>query len=493
MIGSKLRTLQRSRGLQLLTLAALLSATGLICFRHKVFVRGSDIWWHLAVGDWILQHHAFPHNGILSRTAANRPWAAYSWGYEVLLSRAYAWFGLVGIGLYGTALTLMVAFSVFWMTRRLWGKFWPACLLSVVCCYAFLLVRIVPRPGFFSMALFCVLLLLLLEANRTRKVQKLYWLPVVFLFWANLHIQFIYGLGTVGLLLAVNIVQRLGERAGFAPKHVAPRSLPTARVAIIFALCVLATMIGPYSYHLYDVIFHYTEAKVPYAMVLELQPFRFRFHSNYVQVLLELGALLAVVSQKKIDFFKLALLIVAGIFAYRTMRDNWFQCIAAVACIADVAFHEAESEPHESPLQLGAVFAAVALILALGARSVGFNERGLQAAINNTFPVYAVNFLRLNPPPGPIWNIFDWGGFLSWYAPEYPVAIDGRTDLYGDEVLERFYKTEYGDAEYRTDPYLTESGVVLLRSREALVPLLENDPRFQEIYRDRVAAVFTRR
>ena len=72
-----------------------------------------------------------PHTGILSRTAANRPWVAYSWGYEVLMSRAYAWFGLLGIGLYGTLLTVGVAFAVYWMLRRISGRFWTSIGLAV--------------------------------------------------------------------------------------------------------------------------------------------------------------------------------------------------------------------------------------------------------------------------------------------------------------------------------------------------------------------------
>jgi hypothetical protein len=488
-----LRALARFRPLQLFTLALLFGALGLICFRTKVSVLGADIWWHLKVGDWIVQHASFPHNGILSRTAAQLPWAAYSWGYEVLLSRAYAWLGLVGVGIYGTALTMMVAFAVFWMTRRLSGRFWRALLLTVVCCYAFLLLRIVPRPGFLSIAFFCVVLLVVLKANRTGQVQRLYWLPLLFLFWANLHIQFIYGMAVVGLLLAVSLAQQLAEQAGIAPKFVVPRSLPIANVAIVFAACVVATLIGPYSYHLYEVIFRYSQAKVPYSMVLELQPFRLQRHSNYVQLLLAGAAFFLVASQKKIDLFKVLLLILTSVVAFRTMRDAWFQCIAAVACISDVIFVDSDSEAPETTLQLAGVFAAVVLVLAVGAGSVDFNEWGLRRAMANVFPVDAVDYLRQNPHPAPVWNIFDWGGFLSWYMPQYPVAIDGRTDLYGDELTERFYKIEQGDAAYREDPYLNESGIVLLRTRDGLVPLLENDYRFRRVYQDKIATVFVRR
>ncbi len=254
---------------------------------------------------------------------------------------------------------------------------------------------------------------------------------------------------------------------------------------------MLATIIGPYSYHLYEVIFRYSQAKVPYAMVQELQPFRLRMAANYVELLLAAAAFLVVGWRKKLDFFKLFLLAGASILAYRTMRDAWVLCLAATACIADAALAN-EAEGEETPLQLAGVLAAVVLIATLGARSVGFNQRNLQRAISDHFPVDAADFVRQHNLSGLLWNPFDWGGFLSWYLPQYPIAIDGRTDLFGDEMLKRFYDSENGDPEYRSDPYLNESGVVLLRSRDALVQLLETDPRFEKVYKDDLATVFVR-
>ena len=99
------RSLLRFRPLQLAALVVFLTAIGGFAFYTKLCVIDNDIWWHLKVGDWIVEHLAVPHTGILSRTAAGRPWIAYSWGYEVLMSCAYRWFGILGIGLYGTLLT----------------------------------------------------------------------------------------------------------------------------------------------------------------------------------------------------------------------------------------------------------------------------------------------------------------------------------------------------------------------------------------------------
>jgi len=72
--AQELRALLRLRIVQLVALAVLLSTVGIISFSIKLCILDLDIWWHLKVGDWIVQHASVPHTGILSRTAANRPW-----------------------------------------------------------------------------------------------------------------------------------------------------------------------------------------------------------------------------------------------------------------------------------------------------------------------------------------------------------------------------------------------------------------------------------
>src|SRR5215831_2297372 len=247
---TEIRALSRFRQVQLAALVLLLAGIGTIAFQIKLCVLDPDIWWHLKVGDWIIDHIAVPHTGILSRTAATRPWVAYSWGYEVLLSRAYAWFGLVGIGLYGTLLTLMVAYSVYWMLRRLSGQFWLACIGAGIVCSAFLFNGM-PRPFFLSISLFAITLTLLLEANRSERIQPLYWLPLIFFLWANLHIQFIYGLFLVGLFIGVNLAQRAAAALNLSPDFLTYPTLPTTQLILIGAACILSTLIGPYFYHPY--------------------------------------------------------------------------------------------------------------------------------------------------------------------------------------------------------------------------------------------------
>ncbi len=500
--AQEFRGLLQRRPLQLLALLGLLSAAAARAMMLKFSVLDLDIWWHIKVGDWIVEHRGFPHTGILSRVAANRPWAAYSWGYELLLSRSYAWFGLVGVGMFGTLLTVAVAYAVYWMVRRLSGSFWFACLLATVTCATFLF-SLMPRPVFLSMILYAVTLTLLLEAQRSGRANILYWLPLVFLIWANCHIQFVYGLFVVGLFMGVQWLQQLGAHFGVAPESVQPASLPARKLALIFAACLLASCVGPYSYHLYFIVFSYANSKFPYTYIREFQALTFRAITHYVELLLAGAAFFALGRQKRIDLFKLVLLTVASIVAFRTMRDSWFLCIAAAACIADAWYgrprdaaspeEEVASAPPETLPEKAGLAVALALIMFLIAGNTDFNTRGLDDAMSSMFPVRAVNFLRKNPPAGPLYNTFDWGGFLTWYMPDYPVAIDGRTDLYGDELDMLFCESERGADSYISDPYLNEAGVVLLQKEKPLAAVLGADQRFQKVYEDRLAVVFVRR
>jgi hypothetical protein len=77
--------------------------------------------------------------------------------------------------------------------------------------------------------------------------------------------------------------------------------------------------------------------------------------------------------------------------------------------------------------------------------------------------------------------------------PDHPVAIDGRTDLYGDELDTQFFRTQQGDASYVDDPYLNESQVVLLSKKDGLASVLLSDSRFSLVFQDSLAVVFVRR
>jgi hypothetical protein len=277
------------------------------------------------------------------------------------------------------------------------------------------------------------------------------------------------------------------------PEYFSQPTLPAKPLGAIFGLCSLATILGPNSYHPYLVVLAYTRAKFTYNIISELQPLTFRGYSHFAELLLTAAGFYAAGWQKKLDPFKVALLAVASMVAYRTMRDAWFICFTAAACIADFPAAGPARDRRESWRELALVAAGVALLLFLCAPATGFNARGLDRAISADYPVNAINFLRRNPEPGPLYNNLNWGGFLMWYLPGPPVAVDGRNDLYGDDMDRLFYNSQSAFPSYTSDPYLNEAGVVVLDSQLPLAKVLTIDPRFRLVYRDEIATVFARR
>ena len=69
---AELQGLFQRRALKLVVLAVLLALVAGRSLLLKFCVLDLDIWWHLKVGDWIVEHFAVPHTGILSRTEIGR-------------------------------------------------------------------------------------------------------------------------------------------------------------------------------------------------------------------------------------------------------------------------------------------------------------------------------------------------------------------------------------------------------------------------------------
>ncbi|RME05462.1 MAG: hypothetical protein D6803_08885, partial [Anaerolineae bacterium] len=86
---------------------------------------------------------------------------------------------------------------------------------------------------------------------------------------------------------------------------------------------------------------------------------------------------------------------------------------------------------------------------------------------------------------------YNWGGYLLWAAPEYPVFVDGRTDLYGDEIVGQWVQVV--QAEEGWEGVLDEWGVNLVLV-EPFRPVARELARaeWKELYRDDVAVVYAR-
>ena len=111
--------------------------------------------------------------------------------------------------------------------------------------------------------------------------------------------------------------------------------------------------------------------------------------------------------------------------------------------------------------------------------------------IRENMPVDAVQFLLEAKPQGRIFNAYHWGGYLIWTIPEYPVFVDGRADLHGDEIIGQWMnvvQTKDGWQDILTD---WEINIILLESNNPMSRILTN-VGWSILYEDDIAVVYGR-
>ena len=64
------------------------------------------------------------------------------------------------------------------------------------------------------------------------------------------------------------------------------------------------------------------------------------------------------------------------------------------------------------------------------------SESSVNAAFARNFPVEAARQLNGSALEGKLFNSYNWGGYLIFFARGHPVFIDGRTDLHRDRLAD---------------------------------------------------------
>jgi hypothetical protein len=187
------------------------------------------------------------------------------------------------------------------------------------------------------------------------------------------------------------------------------------------------------------------------------------------------------------------------VVGFRIQREAWMSALPAIAILADgFRFPGSTWEVGqefkawwEKPL-CGVLVAGILIIAACRVP----HQDSLKVRVGQSFPVKACDFIRDNHLPQPVFSEYSWGSFQTWYLPEYPVAIDSRVELYGDEITEGYFKVIAGGERIEAYPALASAKTLLLQKQSGMVKALTTLPALTSQYRlaysDDIAAVFVR-
>jgi hypothetical protein len=149
--------------------------------------------------------------------------------------------------------------------------------------------------------------------------------------------------------------------------------------------------------------------------------------------------------------------------------------------------------PRGLALVLNWVLLVVVALAALAKVALALPSAANQAQLAKVLPVDAADYVRRTHPAGKMFNSYNFGAYLTWALyPDYPVYVDGRTDLYNDPFLREYLDVSLGRPGYAATLQKYGVNLVLVEANSLLGDRLKENPDWQETYSDKVAAVYER-
>jgi hypothetical protein len=477
-----MRNLTLERTTLLITIALLLA----IAIRVPV---DTDTWWHLRSGEYTLTQGMI-YTDPFSHTFAGEPWINHSWGAQVVLLMVWRVAGNIGLSLY-TAILAVGGMVVLLPVMR--GSAILKAFLLVLGASA-AAVFWSARPQMVSFFLSAVFLaeLYRYRANPSRRIWVL--VPLMAL-WANLHAGYSIGFIFLGAFIVGQVFNRL---------FVLSAELTNCQILMLVGVavaCVVALVLTPYGLN---------TLLVPFQTVSigSLRDFIQEWNSPNFQ------------GRETWPFIAMIAVAVGGAWASR-LRWDWTGfflfggtlfmallygrniAVFAVAVLPQLSYWfsdvmesrgwlQRRPRPNPRAGRINAVLVGVValcvLVYALGAV---WSPNVMDKAQRDYLPVGVAEYLNREQPTGNLFNSYNWGGYLMFAAPQYPVFIDGRTDLYGDFLRTYLNVTNAAD-NWREVLDQTNVNTVAVELGTGLDTALAQDAAWSEVYRDDKAIMYTR-
>lgn len=457
----------------------------------------SDFWWHIRAGQASVEGGKPLTQDVFSSTRYGEDWVNHSWLSQVVLYLIYKMGGLRAVsGLVG----VLAVGSVWFVYRQFRGTF----LVKGITVLLVAMVSSVvwtPRPQTFSL-LFLAVVSYVLYIYKYYNRNRLGWMLPVFLLWSNIHAGYTLGLILIAAFIGGELINKL--RGWQRDEFINWKQIGTV-TGILFA-AGLIVLVNPNGIAMWKIPFQTVGVEALQNLIGEwASP---DFHQVFQQpfIWMSIIAFGAVgLSKRTLDgvelaafsiFFYGALVarrnfgpfaLVAGPILARHLSSflmTWQEQVREKWLWLDqILTYQAISEEKIHPrLQavLNLLTVAVLFLGAVGKWLYVTRPAFIQEAERKMFPVEAVHWIKENKPPGEMFNDYNWGGYLVWHLREYPVFIDGRTDLYGDPILEEYVTIQRGGHDFHHLIEERDIGFLLLREQSFLERLFRDE---YQVYR----------
>lgn len=455
----------------------------------------ADMWWHLAAGREMVNQGKILTTDIFSYTHYGENWTNAFWLSDIILFLAYNLGGYLGIALLVAFIATLTMAVIY---RHTLHNPFPLPLLIILLATFAIAPVLTPRPQVFSFLLLATLDYGLKEKDGF--ILKRPWLLVIlFILWANMHGGFIWGfLLIIAFIVGNGFDKILKRRNGTSVRQL-------SQLGIWTLIAALGISINPNGLSLWKLPFYtvgisiqsITEWASPNFHRFDLHPILWLLFLiivgagtskkplSWSDILKTIGfSYMAFVSQRSIGPF----VIIATPIVIETLNQAWSESLPVLSTQIQKLYKQTTTPvPAFFAITLNlTILGLFVFIIVSRAYTVSTDQQ-----VHNGLPMKAVEWLRANQPEERMFNAYNWGGYLQWELPEYPVFIDGRADLYGEKTISDWWNvanaTDYGLA-------LLDSWQVNFVILEPGWPILEKLPQlgWRVLYEDNIAIVMGR-
>ena len=441
-----------------------------------------DLWWHLKAGQQIIDTRSIPHTDDYSFTKQGSEWVAHEWLSEVIMQAIYRVGGLTSLV---TIFSFIIVIALWLTYRRCEGRPYAASIAIVFAAAAsFPLFGV--RPQMLTLLLASIYIALLEQLDK----RRIWWLAPLMLLWVNLHAGFALGLALIGLYIVRAVLD--GEWKQIRP------------LAIVLIVCTAVVPLNPNGFRMFSYPYETLTSPSMAAFIEEWASPDFHKVTYLPLAILLLSTFAAMaLSPTRPRLGEIFLVLITALAALRSIRHIPIFSLFATPVLAkhlwavakergwDKLLTGEEVRPTGLKLLINILVLLAPVVLAVTRVWHFASHQRYYESIRN--PVAAVEFLKSQRLPGPIYNRYGWGGYLIYQLyPEYRVYIDGRADVYGDAFFTEAMQVYDGVGNWKQalDRYGIQT--VIIDPNVALSTALSNDNGWSKVYEDDQAVIFTR-
>jgi len=453
-----------------------------------------DFWFHLKIGQFIVQNAQVPRVEIFSCTNLGQPYVAHGWLSGVVFYLIYSRFGQNLLIFIFAGLTALA----FWLIFKRSSEHIFTRGISVLLGVWTVLPNIGVRPRVFTLLLATCYFQILSRYLADSKSKRLWWLVPLMVLWVNLHGAFLIGLAFIGLTMAGIAIDAWIDReaAGLVWTRVKP-------LLMIMVACALAALINPYRTRIYSQVFSVLSSPIyQYVGADWLSPDFHQPEQLPLIALILLTTTVLVLSPKRVRPSQLLFFLATLYMTFKMQRNAIVFAVVATSLLADYSgalwdslFTGTKKNSNSfstglRPPVLNLLLLLPLLLFVVKVKKVVYVPPTQQMAV---VPLNAVQYLKDHGIQGCTFtepNI--WADYLIWATPANPVYIDGR-DVYPTQFVKEYVEIIQGQRDWRVsfDQYGVKNAILTRSS--ILAGQLRNSAEWQQIYQDEYALVFTRR